>query len=114
MLELGELKAKVAQLETELGEQVLLLGKSLSIGNIEAVYSSGRTTYDWEASCRQSKAAQEETEDFEKLIEAYTNYKPVVDWKKMAGDYNWPEVIAKEPVPSVRFKLLEEEEDERS
>lgn len=113
MLELGELLTKVARLETELGEHVLLLSETQNIGNVEAKYSPGRTTYDWEATCLQHPTHEAEPEAWEELKATYTETivpKPIVktDWAGMAHRMNWPGIVSKAPVPKVTFNLVED------
>lgn len=113
MLQLGELLSQVAQLETELTEQVLLLGRSQSIGNIEAKYSPGRTTYDWKATCVEHPTYESERDSWEVLraIHTETIYTAPVsktDWAAMAKAMGWPGIVSKPPVPTVKFNLLED------
>lgn len=103
---------RIAQLETELREHVLLLGKTQAIGNIEAKYNPGRTTYDWEATCLEHPTRVDEAEAWAELKEMYTEYiepEPYneTDWRGMANRMNWEPVVSKEPVPSVKFNLVE-------
>jgi hypothetical protein len=112
MLELGEVKQKAARLEADLMEHVLLLGRSQSIGNIHAKYSAGRTTYDWKGTVDCQPRTEAEKEAFPALIAEhtetiYTEPKVVTNWRGIAVQMKWPPVIAKEPVPSVKFELVE-------
>lgn len=112
MLRMGELLAEVKQLELELAAHVVDLEKTQAIGNVTAKYSPGRTTYDWERTVREHPTAESEPEAHAELVAQYTETthpEPVTktDWAGIAHRMNWDGIVAKEPVPSVKF-ILEE------
>ena len=103
MLELGELLTQAAKLETELAEQVLLQGESTKIGRVRAKYSSGRTSYDWERTCREAPGFSEDKKAIYTRIQATEK----TDWKRLARVLKVEEtpVIARAATPSVNFVL---------
>ena len=111
MLDLGDLKAQVAELETELAEQVLLQEATQRIGNIEAKYKPGRTFYDWETTVRSDPELVADPDQLEELVATYTETRipePITktDWRGIAHRRNLDGIVSKPPVPSVQFSLL--------
>lgn len=113
MLKLGELLTEADVLIAELGDHVIALGRSQSIGDVEAKYSGGRATYDWERTVREHPSAEAEPEAWGELVAQHTELIPQtvkIDWRGIANRMDWEGIVVKEPIPSVKFSLLKETE----
>jgi len=99
MLEWEAKKKELDEIEAEIREAVLLIGKTQTVGNVRASYSAGRKTYDYEEGARGHPMVSEAT------IRLFTT--PKVDWKGICGHAGIDDVPYKESGPSVTLKILE-------
>ena len=124
MLQWEEMKRKLDELEDELKEAVLELGKTQTVGSVRATYSKGRSTYDYETPGNQAsqkivaqhshteleidwmavaKEAQYTTEHREKHTEVIR----ITDWRKVCKAAEIDPLVVKQGEPKVKVKLHE-------
>ncbi len=72
-----ELRSEADRLESEIKDEVLLLGKTQTVGNVTATYSKGRGTYDYASIVQILEPEQE-------VVEKHT--KVTLDWKAIAEE----------------------------
>ena len=115
-------KKALDQLEAEITNAVLEIGKTQNVGNVRATYTSGRREFDYETPGKIADKA---------VIDANTTITDLVDWESIkalidpdiiaehthkAASINWSAVckdakiepvVVREGVPSVKIKLME-------
>lgn len=96
MLEWEEVQTKADALALEIGEAVLELGKTQTVGNVRATYSAGRKRYDYELAAKSHVPV-----DF---IQRYM--KPTFDFKQACADYGVEDIPFTQSEPSVGIRLL--------
>ena len=129
MLQYGELRSTLDALEAQIKTAVLERGKTQTVGNVRASYSTGRKTYDYEATINAAESAGRLEPGCLAPFEAYSvDYKAAVEEFKAAfliddGDLspfgqvtvNWREackafrldgIVTSQLEPSVMVKLL--------
>ena len=94
MLEWGDKRAELDTIEAQIEKEVLLIGKTYTVGNIRASYSGGRTTKDYEAV--KSLVPQE-------IVEKHSSV--TVAWAKACEEagIEAPEKSKTEPGVTVKF-----------
>ena len=92
--EYAEAKDRLEQLETQIKEYVTESGNSVSHGRVQAKYSTGRKTYQYE---KVGKGANED------IIKACTT--PKVDWKTVCKLADIEEIPFSQAKPTVSIKV---------
>lgn len=110
MTEWGILRKQMDFLEKEIQEEVIVLGKTQTVGVVTAKYrkSSTNGSYNWEYIVMELEPEQE-------LVDKFTvQPPPKVDWKKIAEELKVEESLMKkhytepkEGVPTVTLQLAE-------
>jgi len=86
MLQYGDLKATLDVLEAQIKIAVLERGKTQTVGNVRASYSTGRKTYDYEATINAAESAGQLEPGCLAPFEAYSvDYEAAVEGFKAAG-----------------------------
>jgi len=100
MLEWEKARRDLDLLESEIKEAVLEIGKTQTVGNVRATFSSGRITYGYEEAANKADAPTE-------LIDVHS--KTVVDWRKVCEVMNIIDDVQaiKKSEPTVSIKLME-------
>lgn len=113
MLEWEDVYDQLMFLEEQIKDAVLKLGKSQTVGNVEARYSGGRRTFDHEGpvNAARARAIQECDEvtihDITTAIEMHTETKVTTNWRNVCATLKLePDVVSKS-APSVSLRLLE-------
>ena len=129
MLQYGDLKRGLDVLEAQIKIAVLERGKTQTVGSVRASYSTGRKTYDYEATINAAEAAGMLQPGCLAPFEAYSvDHKAAVEGFKAAGliddgdlspfgqvAVNWREackafgfdgIVTSQQEPSVTVKLL--------
>lgn len=96
MIEWGERKAELDALEEEIAAAVLEVGKTQTVGNVRATYSSGRGKYDYE------RAAADYSLDLEPYTKITYDYTKAV---KDAGIDTGP-YYQLQSGPSINLKVI--------
>ena len=93
MLQWEQLQREADELEAEIEEAVLALGKTQTVGSVRASYSKGRKRHDWQGAC------DREGVDLSMYEKVSYNY-------RQAAKDNELEVPYTQSEPSVTVKLL--------
>lgn len=93
MLEWGEMREKLDEMERVIQAEVLKLEQTQTVGNVRASYSKGRGSYDYE---RAVTDAGIDTTPWEKVV---------VDWRTACKENELP-VPYTPGTPSVSVKLI--------
>ena len=100
MLEWGDLKEKMIDIEVTIAAEVLELGKTVDIGYTSAVYSAGRTSYAWEQEALAGDASAA-------LILSLSTTTITTKWKDVCKKLGIDEApVLKAGTPSVTIKLV--------
>lgn len=99
MLQWEAQRKALDELEKQIEQEVLALGKTFTVGNVRASYTQGRTTYDYEGAVKAQHVP-------EHIVEMFTT--PKVDWRAICNEQGLDVEILKADPPSVKVKLLEE------
>lgn len=104
MIAWGDAKRSLDTLEGEIAQAVLQLGKTQTVGNVRATFSTGRKTYDYQASAR-SLLGMGDLSDNQSVQEATSS---IVDWHMVcdAIGISHDDIIFKSSAPAVTLKLL--------
>lgn len=105
MLEWEQKKAELDDLEMVIKHDVMMVGKTLTVGNVRASYSGGRKTYNYQTTAYASGATPDE-------IRGFTTQPPmpapVTDWKGLCESLgiSKDETIHDKSKPTVTVKLI--------
>lgn len=101
MLKWGELQEQAKELEAEITDAVLAIGKTQTVGNVRATYSKGRTTYDYQGAVEALGLHPSELEEWEKVS---------YDWKSacdaLSKEYDLHVPAKSQSGPTVRVKVV--------
>lgn len=101
-----ELKKTCDALEAEIKAACTEAGETISARGIQAVYKTGRKTYNWEAAAAKA-GAEMEPESFQAVLDNHTT--PKVDWKKVASDVGVVQAPFTQGAPSIAIKIVDDE-----
>lgn len=71
MLEWGDAKLRLSEMEAEIKSAVLELGKTQTVGNVRASYSRGRKSYRYQESVEREQLTDEELAPFQSIKTDY-------------------------------------------
>lgn len=95
-------RRELDDIETAVKQAVLEIGKSQTVGNVRAIFSKGRKTYDYEGAAK----SQPDQELLEEIIGLFTA--PEVDWKRVCNAVGIEDIPFAQGEPSVSIKLVED------
>ena len=124
MLQWEEQKRKLDELEGELMEAVLEIGKTQTVGNVRATYSKGRANYDYETPGLHAPQevinnhshseieidwmeVAKEAEYTTEMRENHTKKIIFTEWGKVCKGAGIDPLIESQGEPNVKLKLLE-------
>jgi predicted transcriptional regulator len=96
MLEWERLRRELDEIETEIKEAVLGLGKTQVVGNVRATYSGGRRTYDYKTPVLSAGVSDDRLAEYQKVV---------TDWRKACQDFDLEPLVENKSDPSVSIKL---------
>jgi len=92
-------RRELDDLEQAVKDAVLRLGKSQTVGNVKATYTSGRKTYDYEGTAVQAGLAENV-----ELVGMFSHL--VTDWRALCKAANVDEILIKsQSSPGVSLRL---------
>ena len=104
MLQYGELRSTLDALEAQIKTAVLERGKTQTVGNVRASYSTGRKTYDYQEAADGHPMVSNAT------VELFTTLIPEtqrVDWHRICDHAGIEDIPFTQSEPSVTVKLVE-------
>ena len=98
MLKWEELRKQLDDIEATIQSEVLIVGKTQTVGNVRASYSNGRRTFDYETPAKPIAPPE--------IVVQHTEIIEKIDWKKICDAVGATPIVVSQTEPSVSVKLL--------
>ena len=98
MLKWAAISKQLDDIEATIRSEVLVVGKTQTVGNVRATFSNGRRTFDYETPAKPIAPPE--------LVVQHTEIIEKIDWKSICTEVGATPIVVSQTDPSVSVKLL--------